>query len=65
MKVYRVRGEYGIQQGAYVEKEYQAKTPDSARNKFIRELKKNDPKLWSRIGRGNTYVEEVRDDKTS
>jgi hypothetical protein len=58
MNTYTVRGEYGIQQQDCIEIEYQARTENSAKNKFIREVKKKYPHAWERIGESNIYVTE-------
>jgi hypothetical protein len=58
MKRYRIRGEYGIQIGDWIELEVKASSYDHALRRLIRECKKVG--MWERIGRSNCYVEEVK-----
>ena len=58
MKTYRVWGEYGPVAYMVVEYAICARSPESARRRAIKLLKKTD--YWDRIGERNVYVEEMK-----
>lgn len=60
LKRYKVRGEYGWQEGDYIQKVYRAHSAENARKRFIREVRPIVSKdSWESIS-GNMYVNEVR-----
>lgn len=61
MKTYTIRGEHGIQFGDNITLEIEARTEQSARNKFIKLMKKEYPVYWKRMGEHNIYVENVKE----
>ena len=60
MKTYRVTGEYGWQEGDYIQKVYRAHSADNARKRFIREVRPVvSENSWKKIS-GNLYVREIK-----
>ncbi len=62
MKLYRVYGEYGPQAHHFMEREYVAQNPETARLMFETWMKRGNPWLWEhRMGSRNVHVQEIKE----